>query len=124
MTRPGYLTWRAKLKTRAATQVSELLGDSAIATESRERIAALIRKEGLAGADADDDIQALEDAACLVFLDDQLDGFESRPDVDEDKIVGILQKTWGKMSEPGRQLALAMDLSDRGKALVGKALQS
>lgn len=126
MTRPGYLTWRAKLKAQAATQVAELLSTSAsiqppLSSEEVDRIAALIRKENLA---ADPEAQALEDTACLVFLDDQFDDFERKPEIDEDKVVGILQKTWAKMSSPGRELALAMDLSERTKALIGKALAS
>lgn len=124
MTRPGYLTWRAKLKAQAATQVAELLQsqsiDPAISPEDRERVAALIRKEQLS---EDKDTQVLEDVACLVFLDDQFDDFEKKPDIDEDKVVGILKKTWGKMSDPGRQLALQMQLSDRAKVLIERALQ-
>lgn len=126
MTRPGYLTWRAKLKSQAAQQVSELLADPALeatgekmADEERERVAAFIRKEKLS---SDEEVQALEDVACLVFLDDQFDDFESKANLEEDKMVSILRKTWGKMSEPGRQLALAMDLSDKAKTLIGKAL--
>lgn len=123
MTRPGYLTWRAKLKSQAAAQVAALLRtpavDPPLAPEAVDRVAALIRKENLA---KDEGTQVLEDVACLVFLDDQFDDFEQREEIDEDKIVSILRKTWGKMSEPGRQIALGMDLSDRAKELVGKAL--
>jgi hypothetical protein len=125
MTRPGYLTWRTKLKAQAAVQVTELLTSSAsisppIPTEDVARVAALIRKENLAG---DEETQALEDVACLVFLDDQFDGFERKPEIDEDKVISILRKTWGKMSARGRELALGMELSERAKALIGKALQ-
>ncbi|OAA66238.1 glutamyl-tRNA synthetase [Cordyceps fumosorosea ARSEF 2679] len=123
MTRPGYLTWRAKQKAQAASHVAELLGSPsivpAIPEADRARVAALIRKERL---DADPEAQALEDVACLVFLDDQFDDFERREDVDEAKMVGILRKTWGKMSPRGREIALGMNLSDRAKTLIGKAL--
>jgi len=123
MTRPGYLTWRARLKSQAASQVAELLSDPsvrpALSQEEIGRIAALIRKENLGN---DDETQALEDVACLVFLDDQFDDFEQRPGIDEDKVVGILKKTWAKMSSKGQQLALSMDLSERAKVLLGKAL--
>jgi hypothetical protein len=123
MTRPGYLSWRAKQKSQAAQQVTELLGSNAstsdISESDRQRIAALIRKEKL---DSDPEAQALEDVACLVFLDDQFDDFQKRPDVDEEKMINILRKTWGKMSPQGRDIALNMDLSDRAKALIGKAL--
>ena len=123
MTRPGYLTWRAKLKSQAAAQVAELLSSPAIqpplAQGDIDRIAALIRKENLA---QDHETQALEDVACLVFLDDQFDDFEKKSGLDEDKIVGILKKTWKKMSSQGQQIALSMDLSDQAKELIGKAL--
>jgi hypothetical protein len=82
-------------------------------------VAALIRKEKLS---SDPETQVLEDVACLVFLDDQFDDFEARDEIDEEKMVSILQKTWGKMSEKGREIAVGMDLSERAKALIGKAL--
>ncbi|KAH7033249.1 uncharacterized protein B0I36DRAFT_383143 [Microdochium trichocladiopsis] len=128
-TRPGYLTWRAKQKSQAAQKVTELLqqqhqqdpaGD-ALPQSDIDRIAALIRKEGL-GREDSDETQVLEDVACLVFLDDQFDDFESAAKVDEDKMVGLLRKTWGKMSADGQKLALGMELSERARELVAKAL--
>lgn len=123
MTRPGYLTWRAKQKSQAASKVAELLTSSTIqppfSDGERDRVAALIRKEGLS---TDNETKVLEDVACLVFLDDQFDDIEAKEDMDEEKMVAILRKTWGKMTEEGRQLALGMDLSDRAKTLIGKAL--
>ncbi|KAK3983796.1 cytochrome b2 [Cladorrhinum sp. PSN332] len=117
MTRAGYLTWRAKQKSVAATQVAELLTSSPsiqppLPREEIDRVAALVRKENLKG---DEETQILEDVACLVFLDDQFDDFESKPEIDEEKIIGILRKTWGKMSGAGQALALQMELSDRAK---------
>lgn len=82
-------------------------------------MAALVSKQDLA---TDEEAQALEDVACLVFLDDQLDDFDKKPAHDEDKVVGILRKTWGKMSPRGREMALGMEHSDRARALLAKAL--
>lgn len=111
------------MKAQAATQVTELLASPTISPalpqEVIERTAALIRKENLS---SDEETQILEDVACLVFLDDQFDDFEKRPEIDEEKIVGILKKTWVKMSPKGHELALQMDLSDRAKSLIQKAL--
>ncbi|KAK4449136.1 cytochrome b2 [Podospora aff. communis PSN243] len=99
MTRPGYLTWRAKLKSQAAAQVAELLASPAIEPaleqEVIDRVAALVRKENLKN---DEETQILEDVACLVFLDDQFDDFEKKPEIDEEKVIGILRKTWVKMN--------------------------
>lgn len=123
MTRAGYLTWRAKQKAQAATQVAELLTSPAITPpldqEVIDRVAALIRKENLG---KDDEVQILEDVACLVFLDDQFDDFEKKPENDEDKVINILKKTWVKMSREGQILALELDLSGRAKWLIQKAL--
>jgi hypothetical protein len=123
MTRAGYLTWRAKQKSVAAAQVAELLASDAIqpplAQDEIERVAALVRKENLKG---DEETQALEDVACLVFLDDQFDDFEKKSEIDEDKIISILRKTWGKMGEEGQKLALGMQLSERAGSLIQKAL--
>ncbi|KAJ2904854.1 glutamyl-tRNA synthetase [Zalerion maritima] len=124
MTRPGYLTWRAKLKAQAAVQVAELLSSSdsiapPLPKEEVDKIASLIRKEDLA---KNEETQVLEDTACLVFLDDYFDDFEEKSDLDEGKMIGILQKTWGKMSEEGHALALKMNHSDKAMALIGKAL--
>lgn len=125
MTRAGYLTWRAKLKNQAAKQVAELLTSDAIQPplekKEIERVAGLVRKEGL-GKEEEGDVQILEDVACLVFLDDQFDDFEKRADVDDDKIVEILRKTWGKMSGEGQALALQLELSDKAKSLIQRAL--
>lgn len=123
MTRAGYLTWRAKQKTQAAAQVKELLSnmDEPLSADACDRVSALISKQGL--AQGDEETQVLEDVACLVFLDDQFDDFEKKGGHDEDKVVRILKKTWGKMSPRGHEMALEMKHSDRARALIGKALE-
>lgn len=122
-TRAGYLTWRAKQKNQAAAQVRDLLGAMVepLPADERDRIVALMSKQDLA---TDEETQALEDVACLVFLDDQFDEFEKKPEHDEEKVIRILQKTWGKMSPRGREMALEMKHSERAKLLLEKALKS
>ncbi|KUI71542.1 hypothetical protein VM1G_07150 [Cytospora mali] len=122
MTRAGYLTWRTKQKAQAAAQVKEMLGsmEGPLPADDLDRISALISKQDLA---TNEETQVLEDVACLVFLDDQFDDFEKKPEYDDDKIISILQKTWGKMSPKGREMALQMKHSDRALSLLGRALQ-
>lgn len=117
MTKAGYFAWRTFLKKRQADLAAAICVGCNYTTEEAEAVAALIRKEDLK---QNEETQALEDVACLVFLDDQFEAFEKEHD--EEKIVNILKKTWGKMSARGRELALEMKLSDRAKELVGKAL--
>ncbi|KAI9713839.1 MAG: hypothetical protein M1820_000569 [Bogoriella megaspora] len=119
MTRPGYHAWRTFLKRRQAEQASSICRDAGYSDEEAERVAALIRKEDLK---EDEETQVLEDVACLVFLDDQFEAFEKEHD--EEKIVGILRKTWAKMSVEGHELALKLEMSSRARELVKKALEN
>lgn len=47
---------------------------------------------------------------------------KSNAEDSDQKIISILRKTWVKMGKRGQDLALQMDLSDRAKELVGRAL--
>ncbi|KAJ4318389.1 hypothetical protein N0V94_004435 [Neodidymelliopsis sp. IMI 364377] len=117
MTRVGYHAWRTHLKKRQAELVMEICKDAGYPDETTQRVGALIRKEDLK---ADEETQVLEDVACLVFLDDQFEAFEKEHD--EDKIIKILQKTWGKMTDKGHELALQIPMSGRPQELIAKAL--
>ena len=117
MTRVGYHSWRTFLKKRQADLVEAICKDAGYAEEITQRVGALIRKEDLK---ADEETQVLEDVACLVFLDDQFEAFEKEHD--EDKIIKILQKTWGKMTEKGHELALQIPMGERPKEVIAKAL--
>ena len=117
MTKVGYHTWRSRLKKRQAELVGDILKAS-YSEEDVKRCMALIEKEGL--KQGEEEVQILEDVACLVFLDDQFDHFKEKHD--EDKIVNILKKTWVKMSKTGQDMALELPMTDDCKALVQKAL--
>lgn len=117
MTKVGYHSWRNAAKKRQAELVKTMCLDAGYAEADAERVAALVRKEDLK---SDGETQVLEDVACLVFLDDQFEEFERG--YDEDKIITILRKTWGKMSERGHELALQIPMGERPLELVKKAL--
>ena len=95
--------------------------ESGYSQADAERVAALVRKEGLKQEDAE--TQVLEDVACLVFLDDQFEEFEKG--YEEEKVIEILRKTIRKMSADGTALALNVvgGLSERARGLVQKALE-
>jgi hypothetical protein len=118
MTKLGYHSWRTHLKKRQATLIGEILASHGYSEEDVARCRALIEKEGL--KQGEHEVQVLEDVACLVFLDDQFDEFREKHD--EGKIVTILQKTWGKMSKEGQEMALKIPMTEECQALVGKAL--
>ena len=100
----GYFAWRTYLKKRQSDLAREICLEAGYPIEDADRVAGLINKEGLKRGEGqgDEEVQILEDVACLVFLDDQFEEFERGHD--EEKIVGILRKTWGKMGGRGREL--------------------
>ncbi|KNG48922.1 glutamyl-trna synthetase [Stemphylium lycopersici] len=117
MTRPGYHAWRTFLKKRQAELVARICVEAGYSGQDSETVGALIRKEDLK---ANEETQVLEDVACLVFLDDQFEAFEKEHD--EEKILGILKKTWGKMTERGHELALQIPMGERPREVMDKAL--
>jgi hypothetical protein len=68
----------------------------------------------------DPDCQILEDALCLVTLQYQLSDLVAK--TEPAKMMGILQKTWKKMSKPARDYALALPFSETEKRLIEQAL--
>lgn len=117
--RIGYLTWRRDQGERAGDTTAKLMRDAGYSVADAERATAIIRKKGLGH---DPDVQALEDCACLVFLENYFADFSRK--IDHDHMVRIVQKTWGKMSPEAHKLALTLPMSDTSAALVKEALES
>ncbi|GAG00376.1 unnamed protein product, partial [marine sediment metagenome] len=70
----------------------------------------------------DPEVQAFEDALCLVFLETQLSALSGR--LTADKMVDVLRKTLRLMSEAGCREALAMKLPAEERRLLERALES
>lgn len=119
MDRKGYLLWRTTLYTFHADTASELLRAVEYDDETIGRVRALLRKRNLR---TDAEMQTLEDAAALVFIEHHLDDFLKRDDIGEEKAIGIIRKTWRKMTERGHEAATALELSSGSAALLKKAL--
>ncbi len=120
--RAGYLAWRRSLYQRQADRARGLLQAAGYTAEDASTAATWISKTGLktnAGT------QALEDAACLVFLESEIEGFAAEhATYPREKFVGIIQKTWRKMSPAAQALARGLPLSPAIAALVQEALQA
>ena len=115
--RDGYRRWRSDLGRFHAETASGILREVGYDDATVERVQALLRKERLK---ADPEVQLLEDVVCLVFLRHYLAPFAAQHE--DEKIVGILEKTWRKMSERGRAAALDLDLAPALRNLVARAL--
>ncbi|MCB9597927.1 MAG: DUF4202 domain-containing protein [Sandaracinaceae bacterium] len=116
-TRPGYHAWRTAQGKAHAELAVETLRPLGFDEALLDRVASLVRKRGRA---TDPEAQALEDAACVVFLETRLEAFAAERD--DDQVIEVLQKTWAKMGPRGREAALAIELSASARALVERAL--
>jgi tRNAThr (cytosine32-N3)-methyltransferase len=116
----GYHAWRKSLYHKQAGRARELLLEAGVAESEADDVATWVSKTGLM---TNPGTQALEDAACLVFLENEIAAFAAQhADYPREKFVGILQKTWRKMSPSARDAALGLDLPPAIAELVREAL--
>ena len=116
----GYLAWRRSLYTKQAERARALLLAAGVPVAEAAEVATWVSKTDLkknVGA------QALEDAACLVFLENEIGAFATQhADYPREKFVDILRKTWRKMSPRAQEFALALALPAGIAALVREAV--
>ena len=115
--RAGYLRWRRDQKVRHADEVAALLAGCGYDQATIDRVARIVRKEGLG---TDPAVQVHEDALCLVFLGTQFAPVADR--LGEDKTVAVLRKTLPKMSDAGRRAALDLPLGPDEARLLAEAV--
>jgi hypothetical protein len=115
--RVGYLRWRKDLMEFHARRVGEIMAAEGFGADDIARVGSLVRKERLK---SDAEAQTLEDVACIVFLEHYLDDFMRK--TDDDKLAGILAKTWNKMSPRGHEHALKLALPARVPDLLQRGL--
>lgn len=119
MGRAGYKQWRSRLGVYHGEVAGEIMAAHGYAQEDIDQVQMLLSKRNLK---RDPEVQALEDVACMVFLEHYLEEFARKHE--QSKLISILRKTWQKMSPEGQQAALALPLSAAMKTLVEQALQT
>lgn len=116
----GYHAWRRSLYAKQAERARDLLLQAGVPATEAAEVATWVSKTGLK---TNRGTQALEDAACLVFLENEIEAFAAQhADYPQEKFVDILRKTWRKMSPRAQELALELKLSAGIAALVKAAL--
>ena len=115
--RIGYLKWREDLKQFHARKAGEILRQLGYEEAAVTRVQELIQKRNFP---RNPEGRVLEDALCLVFLETQFT--ETTAKTGDEKMLGILQKTWRKMTPQARVIALTLPMSTGQRALVEKAL--
>jgi len=116
----GYHHWRRSLYGKQAARARELLLQAGVSANEADEVATWVSKTGLknnAGT------QALEDAACLVFLENEIEDFAAQhAEYPSEKFVDIIRKSWRKMSPAAQQAALGLDLRPDIAKLVKAAV--
>src|SRR5262249_40124494 len=90
--RIGYLEWRKALSRFHADRASDILREAGYDDATIEHVRTINHKRGIK---QDADVQTIEDALCLVFLEHEFEDFAAKHP--KEKVVDILQKTWRKM---------------------------
>lgn len=116
--RTGYLEWRRTLANYHADKASAILEEIGYDSSFIERVQQLILKKKIK---VDPEVQTLENALCLVFLQYQYEDFF--PKYSAEKIVNILRKSLLKMDENGRAEALKLHYSAQGQKYIQEALE-
>ncbi|WP_298847155.1 DUF4202 domain-containing protein [uncultured Ruegeria sp.] len=106
--RAGYLAWRKAQGVHHADVVMALMTREGYGAEQAEAAGRMLRKQGIK---RDEEVQALEDVICFVFLKWYFQPFAAKHSVK--KIQSIVEKTARKMSLEGRARVLSeFDLPD------------
>ena len=106
--RAGYMQWRKSLYVKQAERGRDLMLQAGVPASEADAAALWVSKTGL---QTNPGTQALEDAACLVFLENEIADFAAQHAAyPAEKFVEIIRKTWRKMSLPAQQAALGLNL--------------
>ncbi len=123
MDKPGYMLWRTTLYKFHAETAGLLMQEAGYDDEMIARVKTIVSKKELK---SDPGTQLMEDVVGLVFIEHYMLVFAGQhPDYDEAKWIGIIQKTWNKMSGRAREFALAgkIRLPEALVPLILKAVQ-
>jgi hypothetical protein len=109
MNRQGYHQWRKSLYQFHAHSTALLMGKAGYDEASLERAKEAIGKRRLK---VNADTQLLEDVASLVFIEHYMLSFYNKHhEYNEEKWLGIIRKTWIKMSPSANTFALSGNLA-------------
>ncbi len=116
--RVGYLKWRKDLAKMHAALAQKVLTTLHFSEKLIQEVQAINLKQDLHG---NPDVQLMEDALCLSFLEYEFIDFCDKQ-VDDEKVINIVRKTWGKMSDNAHQVALSLPMRGRPQTLIAQAL--
>lgn len=116
--REGYLKWRKDLGLYHAEKAADILLALGYQDEQIARVRQIITKQKIK---VDKEVQTMENALCLVFLQYQYQQFY--PQYEAGKVINILKKSLLKMDAHGHTFALQLPYSDQGMHYINEALK-
>ena len=114
--RAGYLRWKRDQRVRHGRDIALLLADVGYDGDTIATVQALVRRDSLAD---DPGAQAVEDVACLVFLETQLADVSGK--LAHDHLVWGLRKSLAKMTPEAQLAAGRIPLTDDQRAVLAEA---
>ncbi|MCU4163179.1 DUF4202 domain-containing protein [Carboxylicivirga caseinilyticus] len=118
--RKGYHDWRTTLYDYQAQKAADIMQKVGYDQQSIDEVKAMVGKVHIK---LNNQTQLIEDVACLVFLEYYIQPFVDKHKEDEIKLVRIIHRTWGKMSDKGHAAALQLNIPKPILALIMKALE-
>lgn len=115
--RAGYLKWRKTLYDQHFALTKQLLVEAGYDEAVIDRVDEIMHKRSIR---SNPEVQAYEDALCLVFMETQLHDLAAS--IKRDKMVEIVYKTLKKMSVRGRELAMGLNWNPDDLTIVNDAL--
>ncbi|RYU91659.1 DUF4202 domain-containing protein [Mucilaginibacter terrigena] len=116
--REAYLQWRKNLAIHHAGVASDILRRVGYTDVQVERVKQIILKQRIK---TDAEVQVIENALCLVFLEFQYEDFY--PKHEPDKVINILKRSLLKMDADGHAFALTLSYSEKGLFYINEALK-
>ena len=116
--REAYLQWRKDLAKYHAAVATDILKYVGYEQEQIERVTQIILKQKIK---VDAEVQVMENALCLVFLQFQYEDFY--PKHEPEKLINILKRSLLKMDAHGHQFALSLSYSTEGLHYINEALK-
>ncbi|MBQ4833538.1 DUF4202 domain-containing protein [Pseudoalteromonas sp. MMG010] len=123
MNKQGYHQWRSALYIFHASRVAGLMKQVGYNEAEQNRVYNAVAKKNIK---RNPDSQLVEDVASLVFIEHyMLDFANAKPDYNEEKWIGIIRRTWQKMSDEAHKFVLAgnITLPTPLVGLIDKALE-
>jgi hypothetical protein len=119
--REPYLKWRKDLAQRHANITGNLMKQAGYDIAEIERVSQIILKKRIK---VDADVQTMENALCLVFLQYQYEDFRKKYENEPDKMINILRKSLLKMDSHGHSFALSLSFTPQGLDLIKQAMKA